>query len=540
MPSKTTNLRIKALPLNFLNVIEESDSIRVLSPSSIRPNTTLFILKITTLPPYPFKRSFKITVQQSNHLMQKSALFHELATQYAQLASFSLEAGFQKDEQRELTEESGGLPMLCIEAPVQRVEIIDAMLDWLSSSGDIKDTLTSSLASKVRSTQDFFSLIHFSTLLDLYEPFSTAVDEILVYYYFGLSSEERGLEIVYHDQFVEGILPGRFVRRLAESVGEQEAKEILASFFRGKSIPIDGNLNDQNGNEHWFEVHLDDKKRPDSGFFYPSSDESESNYSEEFTPISFPKHIRQSVVERLDSVPNTPFSPFDYAEPPTPLGTVYMTIPPTTPVTSNSQRILTRGSTNFQPEMFSKEIEGQIRSRPKSTPPALTLDSREASKKEIFKNSNFNTIHSVLRDTPVTASPTYNRSLPVNSIFQYIAGVSSNVLQSSALLSPTSQFITQYQTLVPPNTPATPLISTPVRENNELDLDSRSNNNPENLPTGETQSVQTPPTTPIIIINDMQSFTLGNFNDLPRDSHAFVRRELFEFAYNKMRSNHFM
>ncbi|CAG8710345.1 13819_t:CDS:2, partial [Racocetra fulgida] len=270
------------------------------------------MLQVLTSDKPHLKKNYKITVQQSKYLMQKSALFDKLSTQFAQLAS---NTSLNSDS----IEEANGLPMLCIEAPVHGgLEIVDASLDWLYASADIKDVLTSSLASKIRTYQDFFSLLNFTTLLDLYEPFRGAVDQILVYYYFGLSVEERRVGILSNHLFVEGVIPGNFVKRLAESVNEDAAKEILISFFRGKQLK---SLNDMNEDEEWEELSLDDDME---------SPTKRANILDwiNSTTTPTPRHVSFSV-------PNTPLTAsLDHAEPPTPLGSAYFRSLPNIPLGS--------------------------------------------------------------------------------------------------------------------------------------------------------------------------------------------------------------
>ncbi|CAG8484156.1 7925_t:CDS:2 [Acaulospora colombiana] len=293
MPVKTSSLSIKALPLEAI-----SEAVQILSPSSILPSTHLFSLQITVLNDPTIKRTYKINVKQSSLLMQKSGLFYNLSTQYNNLAaSYSSLNHEESLKQKLLAEEAGGLPMLCIEAPVSPINgplLVDAFLDWLCSTADMRDILTSSLASKIQSHQDFFSLLNFSTLLNLFEPYRTAVDEILVYYYFGLSVEERRIGILSNEQFIEGLVPGRFAKRLAEAVSEDAATEILASFFRDRK-----SSNEMKKGE-WEESSLDDVSSPVS------------------------KILEWINATHDQSVPGTPLTAsLDYAEPPTPMGSAY-------------------------------------------------------------------------------------------------------------------------------------------------------------------------------------------------------------------------
>ncbi|RHZ83178.1 hypothetical protein Glove_99g336 [Diversispora epigaea] len=297
MPTKTSSLSIKALPLEVV-----PNNYQILSPSAFLPTTALFTLQITTINDPSLKRTYKINVKQSNHLMQKSSLFYSLSTRYTRLA-----LNFEESLEQSLIEEAGGLPMIFIEAPVNGLggmTIVDAFLNWLYTTDD---ALTSSLASKIQSHQDFFSLLNLSTLLDLFEPYRTAVDEILVYYYFGLSTEERRNGILNNDQFVEGLVPGKFVRRLVESVNESEAKEILASFFRGKPLDEINRQHEIKNDEEWEELLYNDTNSLDY--------EYESNILDWIS-----RH-------EACSTPSTPLTePLDYAEPPTPMGSAYFYI----------------------------------------------------------------------------------------------------------------------------------------------------------------------------------------------------------------------
>ncbi|CAI2197450.1 2142_t:CDS:2, partial [Funneliformis geosporum] len=58
--------------------------------------------------------------------------------------------------------------------------------------------------------------------------------EILVWYYFSLNEKERNIEILKNKSFIKGVIPARFIKRLAESVNEFKEKLILSSFFRGR------------------------------------------------------------------------------------------------------------------------------------------------------------------------------------------------------------------------------------------------------------------------------------------------------------------
>ncbi|CAB4406984.1 unnamed protein product [Rhizophagus irregularis] len=62
---------------------------------------------------------------------------------------------------KELTQEADGLPILCIELPNISIEIIDSLLQWLFNNDEVKfdDILTSTLASNIKSTLDFFDLL---------------------------------------------------------------------------------------------------------------------------------------------------------------------------------------------------------------------------------------------------------------------------------------------------------------------------------------------------------------------------------------------
>ncbi|CAG8827303.1 22695_t:CDS:1, partial [Dentiscutata erythropus] len=108
MPTKTASLSIKALPLEVV-----SNNYQILSPSAFLPSTALFTLQITTVNDPNLKRTYKINVNQSNHLMQKSSLFYSLSTQYTRIA-----LNFEESLEQSLIEEAGGLPMIFIEAPV--------------------------------------------------------------------------------------------------------------------------------------------------------------------------------------------------------------------------------------------------------------------------------------------------------------------------------------------------------------------------------------------------------------------------------------
>src|SRR4051794_36113117 len=121
MAIKTSSLNIKAFPLEVINKEQNEKTWQILSPSSILPTTALFMLHITT--EAAAKLTYKITVKQSNNLMQKSALFYDLSTQYSDYASQSLNltgdnpsSDFITEESlKELAQEADGLPILCIE-----------------------------------------------------------------------------------------------------------------------------------------------------------------------------------------------------------------------------------------------------------------------------------------------------------------------------------------------------------------------------------------------------------------------------------------
>ncbi|CAG8567215.1 6046_t:CDS:1 [Acaulospora morrowiae] len=398
MPVKTASLSIKALPLEAV-----SNAAQILSPSAILPSTSLFSLQITTLSDPNLKRTYRISVKQSNLLMQKSTLFYGLSTEYSRLASYS-SLNYEETSKQKLAEEADGLPMLCIVAPVNPVNglaLVDAFLDWLCTAADVRDTLTSSLASKIRSHQDFFSLLNFSTLLDLYEPYRTAVDEILVYYYFGLSAEERRIGILSDEQFVEGLVPGRFVKRLAEAVSEDAAKEIIGSFFRGKQM---SNVK----KDEWEE--FDDASSSDN----------------ELEWINNHKHVTQSV-------PGTPLTaPLDYAEPPTPMGSAYFCIsaPPPTSCTSKIQQNLTRS-----PQTPNAGFKQFPYSRPPPNTPR-TPDSME------YGRCRDITPTGVSLDKAMT--PSTSPLAPPNT-----PNTSTGIEGTNTLLSPSSY-------LISPNTPTTP------------------------------------------------------------------------------------
>src|SRR5436305_12542545 len=107
--------------------------------------------------------------------MEKSALFYDLSTQYTEYASQpTLKDNFTtkvfNSSLEELVREADGLPMLCIEVTNVSTQIIDNLLRWLYNNNEIKfdDILTSTLASNIKSTFDFFILLNFSILLNLY------------------------------------------------------------------------------------------------------------------------------------------------------------------------------------------------------------------------------------------------------------------------------------------------------------------------------------------------------------------------------------
>ncbi|CAG8458235.1 10743_t:CDS:2 [Paraglomus occultum] len=499
------NLSIKALPLEIVN------SKQILSPSALLPSAHLFMLKVTTLVSPPISKLYKITVEQSNHLMQKSILFHDLATQYASVASQSVATGeLSAEEERQLVEEAQGLPMIYVEAPVERVEIIDALLDWLFSScdaDDINETLSSSLASKIQSTHDFFSLINFATLLNLFEPYCSAVDEILVYYYFGLSTEDRRNTILAHDQFIEGLLPGRFARRLVEVVAEDEAIEIIKAFFRATCIYRD----DQEG---YFDAYVCDEEMT----FVSESGFDLKNFPN--APVSTHQDLVKKSIGR-ESVPNTPFSPFDYAEPPTPLGSAYMCIPPGTPATPSSQRIRPRSMTVGAATPRSPMLQHVPPNTP-ATP--FSLLTPTPTKGGFETNSS-----KVPPNTP--ASPSFSQSVgnPTSRSFDNVSSVppnilnvlesaglydnlSNNVLKTSTiicnnLLSPSSPYLPS----APPNSPASPSKSRTVSENDQLSVPSIPLNN---STTGIVQGMD--------------------------GSNSSIRRRIFEYALSKMGTRRFL
>ncbi|CAG8461662.1 7001_t:CDS:2 [Paraglomus brasilianum] len=507
------NLSIKALPLESVNPKQ------ILSPSALLPSAHLFMLKVTTSISPPVSKLYKITVEQSNHLMQKSILFHDLATQYASVASQSVATGeLSAEEEQQLVEEAQGLPMIYVEAPVERVEIIDALLDWLFSScdaDDINETLSSSLASKIQSTQDFFSLINFATLLNLFEPYCSAVDEILVYYYFGLSTEDRRTTILAHDQFIEGLLPGRFARRLVEVVAEDEAIEIIKAFFRATCIYCDEDEKDAEG---YFDTYVHDEEMAfisESGFDlmnFPSP------------PTSTHQDLIMKTIGR-ENVPNTPFSPFDYAEPPTPLGSAYMCIPPGTPATPSSQRIRPRSMTIGAVTPKSPMLQHAPPNTP-ATPFSLLTPTPTKGKFE--DNSS-----KVPPNTP--ASPAFSQSVgsPTGRSFDNVSSVPPNILNvlesaglsgdlpnvsktpmtslspsiCNNLLSPSSPYLP----IAPPNSPASPSKSRTVSENYQLSVPSIPLNNSK---TGIVQGMD------------------GN--------NSSIRRKIFEYALSKMGTRRFL
>ncbi|RIB21344.1 hypothetical protein C2G38_2034464 [Gigaspora rosea] len=524
MPTKTTSFNVRAFPLEVV-----SKTTQILSPSLILPSTVLFTLQILTSDKPHLKKNYKITVQQSKYLMQKSALFDKLSTQFEQLAS-------NTPLNSDTIEEANGLPMLCIEAPVHGgLEIIDASLDWLYASADIKDVLISSLASKIRSYQDFFSLLNFVTLLDLYEPFRGAVDQILVYYYFGLSAEERRVGILSNVMFVEGVIPGNFVKRLAESVNEDAAKEILISFFRGKQLK---KLEDMNEDEEWEELSLDDNQSPTK----------RANIldwiNSTITPTT-PYHMSFSV-------PSTPLTAsLDYAEPPTPLGSAYFRSLPDTPLnpiplshshTPKSVKCKQISDRNVQKnDLFLNEnlksvnetgfVEQKLTvPRSPSTPGMSNTSSTPKTPKTPNTPKTPKTPNTP--KTPKTPNSPNSPNTPNTPNAQNKLFAPPN---TPSLIVPPN---TPSSLIVPPNTPSFPTTPSTVSTLNGLLSPPM-----QNVPTiqksydevmspmsANSPKVKTP-TTPTIVIMD-SDFQIEKF---AKKDYSYIRRELFENALNKMR-----
>ncbi|CAG8587232.1 31488_t:CDS:1, partial [Racocetra persica] len=470
-----------------------SKTTQILSPSLILPSTVLFMLQVLTSDKPHLKKNYKITVQQSKYLMQKSALFDKLSTQFAQLAS---NTSLNSDS----IEEANGLPMLCIEAPVHGgLDIVDASLDWLYASADIKDVLTSSLASKIRTYQDFFSLLNFTTLLDLYEPFRGAVDQILVYYYFGLSVEERRVGILSNHLFVEGVIPGNFVKRLAESVNEDAAKEILISFFRGKQLK---SLNDMNEDEVWEELSLDD----DMGNESPTKRANILDWINSTTTPT-PRHVSFSV-------PNTPLTAsLDHAEPPTPLGSAYFRSLPN----------IQLGSIPHPPKSV------KFKQMPISNSACIVQNGSLRENLKSVSETGFVEQRLTVLTTPSTPGMSNSSNTPNTPSTPSTPNTPNT--PDKLVASPT----TPSTLVVPPNTPSflttvstrngllsPPTLNTPTIQENHDTITSP--------PLANSPKVKTP-TTPTIVIMDSDL----QIEKFAKKDYSFIRRELFENALNKMR-----
>jgi hypothetical protein len=453
MPIKTSSLNIKAFPLEVINKEQNEKTSQILSPSSILPTTALFMLHITT--EAALKLTYKVTVKQSNNLMQKSALFYDLSTQYTDYASQTLNlsgdnisSDFINDSSlKELTQEADGLPILCIELPNISIEIIDSLLQWLFDNNEVKfdDILTSNLASNIKSTLDFFGLLNFATLLNLNEPYCSIIDEILVWYYFGLSVQERNLKIIKNETFINGNIPARFVKRLAESVGESEEKQILSNFFRSSEENFSTKDNE------WETLSL---KTGDNITESSRTDILKWLNSSVITPT--PRRV-------TFSLPKSP-SPLDMAEPPTPLGSAYFCIspPPNTPCSPNFQRILPRSlprtpkNTTFTKSIilpWKDILEREDKSEDIPLTAGLTVPPNTPNLP--MNNSNLSNLLAtkMISKSPTTIVPPNTPNSPANII------VPPNTPNSSivSLNSPATSF---YSPLAPPNTPNTP--SSPV------------------------------------------------------------------------------
>ncbi|CAG8566975.1 8121_t:CDS:1 [Funneliformis mosseae] len=419
MPVGTSSLSIKALPLEVIHKERNTTFSQMLSPSSILPTTSLFKLHISTNSNTKLK--YEINVQQSNNLMQRSGLFYDLSTQYNHYASqTSLEDhlansnGFANSPSLEdLAQEANGLPMLCIELPNIPIGIIEDLLQWLFNNTEIKadDILASTLASNIQSTSDFFSLLNFITLLDLFEPYCSVIDEILVWYYFGLNEKERSNEILKNESFVEGVIPARFVKRLAESVNEFEEKFILSSFFRGK-VPTE---------ETFSERFVADPRVVNKG--------RESEFEEIFLNDDnvTKAHKRASKL-----------SPLDLAEPPTPLGSAYFCINPNIPFSPTFQRLLSH------------------------TPKITKFTFSTSPSSDIFE------------DVPLTAGLSVPPNTPNSSVHPFVpptnapnpsfrSVVLTNTPNSSVhIVAPPNTPNSPFNNIAPPNSPATPSFFTPI------------------------------------------------------------------------------
>ncbi|RIA78789.1 hypothetical protein C1645_842317 [Glomus cerebriforme] len=535
MPVRTSSLSIKAFPLEMINKEQSEKVSQILSPSSILPTTALFTLQITT--EAAAKLTYKITVKQSNNLMQKSALFYDLSTQYTDYASqSSLNSSEDNNNNNnssndftinndssleELMKEADGLPMICIELPNISIEIIDNLLQWLfnnNNNNEIKfdDILTSNLASSIKSTFDFFGLLNFVTMLNLYEPYCSIIDEILVWYYFGLNERERNLKILKNESFINGTIPVRFVKRLAESVGELEGKQILSSFFRYEEISskeneweilslTEDNNNNNNNNNGFNNVEKIEKSRSNILEWLNSS-------------------VLSPTPHRVNFLLQNSLSPLDIAEPPTPLGSAYFCIPPppNTPSTSTFQRILPRSlprtpkTTTFTKSIISFSPSSSINEKiildnddmledipltaglsvPPNTPnlpfipsniPNLLIDNDIVLSKSLTNNlmppstpispanlivppntPNTLSMNVVSPNTPSTPS-FYSPLVPPNTPNTPFSPISSNFYNSAitinSLLFPTS-IIPTTPTLVPPNSPTFPFIFQSINNNN--------------------------------------------------------------------------
>ncbi|CAI2194253.1 13588_t:CDS:2, partial [Funneliformis geosporum] len=108
---------------------------------------------------------------QSNNLMQRSASFYDLLMQYNHYASQTSLEEDQLTNSNGFASKANRLPILCIKLPNISIGIIGDLLQLLFNNTEIKtdDILASTLALNIQLTSDFFSLLNFITLLDLFE-----------------------------------------------------------------------------------------------------------------------------------------------------------------------------------------------------------------------------------------------------------------------------------------------------------------------------------------------------------------------------------
>src|SRR6185312_4001097 len=198
-------------------------------------------------------------------------------------------------------------------------------------------------------------------------------------------------------------------RRLVEVVAEDEAIEIIKAFFRATCIYCD---DQERGAEGYFDAYVHDEETT----FVSESGFDLKNFPK---PVSTHQDLIMKTIGR-ENVPNTPFSPFDYAEPPTPLGSAYMCIPPGTPATPSSQRIRPRSMTIGAVTPKSPMLQHAPPNTP-ATP--FSLLTPTSTKGKFEDNSS-----KVPPNTP--ASPAFSQSVgnPTSRSFDNVSSVPPNIL----------------------------------------------------------------------------------------------------------------